>query len=86
METQQAKTNEAATLKPQVFVYRAFCDHGKAIALVVDEPEIIKGYADEMAEWLKGGLHIERVTADEARKSDMFCSECGVSKIPKQAE
>lgn len=60
----------------QVFAYRAVCQHGKTRALVVDKPEVMKDSAKDIALWLKDGLHLERVTVEEARKSDMRCEPC----------
>lgn len=60
----------------QVFAYRAVCQHGKTRALVVDRPDIMKDSAKDIAIWLRDGLHLERVTVEEARKSDMDCQPC----------
>jgi hypothetical protein len=60
----------------QVYAYRAVCQHGKTRALVVDEPQVMQDSAKDIALWLKDGLHLERVTIEEARKSDLDCEPC----------
>lgn len=67
-----------------VMAYRAVCEHGKTRALVVDEPEVMKDCAKDIAAWLKDGLHLERVTVEEARQSDMRCEPCDLKFAPKR--
>lgn len=68
----------------QVMAYRAVCEHGKTRALVVDEPDVMNDCAKDIAAWLKAGLHLERVTIEVARKSDMHCEPCDLKFRPKR--
>jgi hypothetical protein len=70
--------------KPQVYAYRAVCEHGKTRALVVDEPAVMKDCAKDIAEWLKDGLRLERVMVEEARKSEMHCDPCDEKCRPRK--
>lgn len=60
----------------QVYAYRAMCEHGKTRAIVVDEPDVMRDCAKDIASWLKDGLRLERVTIEDARKSDIKCEPC----------
>jgi hypothetical protein len=67
-----------------VMAYRASCTHGKVRVLMVDEPQFAKDNAKEIASCIKGGLTIDRVTVEEARKSDMNCPECDAAFSAKK--
>lgn len=60
----------------QVFAYRGICEHGKIRVLMADRPEWGKDTAKEVSMCIRRGLIIDRVTVEEARKSDMNCPEC----------
>ena len=58
--------------------YRVTCIHGKAMLLTADRPEMREENANEIAKCIRAGLTVERVTAEEARKSDFGCEECQI--------
>lgn len=68
----------------QVFAYRGLCKHGKVRVMIVDSAEWVKETAREVADCIARGLTVDRVTVEEARKSDMDCPECEAQwKQPK---
>ena len=60
----------------QVYAYRGICKHGKVRLMTVDKPEYAKDVAKDIADCIRHGLTVDRVTVEEARKSDMICPEC----------
>ena len=63
-----------------VMAYRGICEHGKVRAVSVDRPDLKKYTAKDVAEWVKYGLKIDRVTVEEARKSDWNCEPCDAKR------
>lgn len=63
-------------LLDQVFTYRGICEHGKVRMMIVDCPELKKEIAKELSLCIRRGLTVDRVTVEEARKSDLLCSPC----------
>lgn len=64
----------------QRYAYRGFCEHGKVRALCVDMPEMRKEAAKLAKEAIERGGTLDRVTVEEARKSDMKCEACDARK------
>lgn len=60
----------------EVFTYRGICEHGKVRVMIVDDPQWARNTASEVAKCICRGLAIDRVTVEEARKSDMKCPAC----------
>ena len=60
----------------QIYAYRGICEHGKVRVMIADDPEFAKDTAKEVSKCIRSGLIIDRVTVEEARKSDMKCPEC----------
>lgn len=60
----------------EVFTYRGICEHGKVRVMIVDDPQWASNTASEVAKCIRRGLSIDRVTVEEARKSDMKCPAC----------
>lgn len=54
-------------------------DCGNVVAAVVDEPGREKETAKDVAEFIKDGLLIERVSAEYVRKNFSYC-ECNKDK------
>ena len=53
-----------------VYIARKHC--GCVIAAVVDLPQTQAGTADDVSEWIRFGLTIERVTLEQARAQLTF--------------
>lgn len=63
--------------KPPLTI-RGICPHGKVRFMAVDEPSVIDAEVKrEIGSMVAAGFTIDRVTVEEARKSDMFCTDCG---------
>lgn len=60
--------------------YRGICPHGKVRFMAVDEPDVMRAHANDIAAMLKAGFTIDRVTGEEARKSDMNCEPCDLAR------
>ena len=60
----------------EVMTYRGICQHGKVRFMAVDEPDMAKENAHEVAKLIRAGFTIDRVTVEVARKSDMKCEAC----------
>lgn len=61
----------------QESVYIGLCEHGKARAICVDLPEYREHTASDIAEWIKDGLTVQRVTGEEGRAAIQFrCEPC----------
>lgn len=58
------------------FAYRGICEHGKVRVLMADDPEDRKRTARTVSKLIRDGLTVDRVTVEEARKSDMACEVC----------
>lgn len=60
---------------------RGICPHGKVRFMAVDLPEIIDAKVRrEIGQMVAAGFTIDRVTVEEARKSDMRCETCDANK------
>jgi hypothetical protein len=71
------KMEEAAPSK-QVMTIRGICRHGKVRFMAVDEPRVIDAKVKrEIGKMVAAGYTMDRVTVEEARKSDMHCQACG---------
>lgn len=73
-------------MSEQVMAYRAVCDHGKTHMLIVDEPQVMKDCAEDIADAIKEGLHLERVAVEEARRSQMGCDACDEIRAARKQE
>lgn len=60
----------------EVMTVRGICPHGKVRFMAVDEPDIMKDCKKDIAVMVAEGFTIDRVTVEEARKSDMKCEPC----------
>ena len=57
--------------------YVCTCKHGKVQVMMVDIPEEAKENGKEIARAMKQGLRVDRVTMEDARKSNFGpCPEC----------
>jgi hypothetical protein len=63
--------------------YVARDEHGCLIGLCSDIPEIKRETAKEVAEWIREGLNVTRVTVEEVRHI-LDTEEMGCSKVPQQ--
>lgn len=64
-----------------VMTTRALCIHGKVRAMMVEpRPDSGRFYEKEFrkakVEWARWAATFDRVTVEEARKSDLTCAEC----------
>lgn len=60
-----------------VMTVRGICPHGKVRFMAVDSPEIIDAKVRrDIGQMVAAGFTIDRVTVEEARKSDMHCDAC----------
>jgi len=58
-------------------VYIGLCEHGKARAIVVDDPRWRTDTAEFVAEMVKDGLTVKRVEGAEGRAAIQFsCPPC----------
>ena len=73
-------------MSEQVYAYRALCGHGKVRFMAVDRPDVMRDCAEEIADMLRHGLRLERVTVEEARRSDMHCDECDTVQRGKRTD
>lgn len=64
------------TSEVQVYAYRGICEHGKVRVIIADRPEWARDTAKEVALCIRRGLTIDRVTVEDARKSEMNCPQC----------
>ena len=68
-----------------VMTVRGICPHGKVRFMAVDEPEVIDAKVKrEIGDMVAAGYTIDRVTVEEARKSDMHCDTCDDRKARKK--
>lgn len=60
---------------------RGICPHGKVRFMAVDEPRVIDAKVKrEIGQMVAAGFTMDRVTVEEARKSDMHCADCDSKK------
>lgn len=64
------RREQGITSDPMVYRARKRCGHIVALLVDTDDADYV---ADNVAEFIRDGLTVERVTLDVARKSDMFC-------------
>ena len=62
--------------------YVGFKSCGCAVAACVDGPEYAKETAKTLAEWVRGGLTIERKTVGWVRENLHFCSHNKQEALP----
>lgn len=62
--------------KEDQMAYRATCPHGQAVLLTADRPDMQAENAREIAACIRAGFTIDRITAEEARKSNFGCEVC----------
>ena len=63
-------------MSEQKYAYRAMCEHGKVRWMCADHPRWAEITTAEVRYALARGLTVDRVTVEEARRSDMDCPEC----------
>ena len=69
------------TRKPLMTI-RGICPHGKVRFMAVDEPKVIDAKVKrDIGKMVAAGFTMDRVTVEEARKSDMNCAECDAGRI-----
>ena len=67
---------QETTMTP-VMTIRGICPHGKVRFMAVDEPKVIDAKVRrEIGRMVAAGFTMDRVTVEEARKSDMHCDAC----------
>jgi hypothetical protein len=76
----QGQKENGGFVSEQHFSYRGICKHGKVRVMVVDCPEMKKEAAKTVADCIRRGLTVDRVTVEEARKSDMNCPDCDLDR------
>jgi hypothetical protein len=60
---------------------RGICPHGKVRFMAVDEPGLIDAEIKrEIGAMVAAGFTIDRVTVEEARKSDLNCEPCDAER------
>ena len=65
----------------QPMTVRGICPHGKVRFMAVDEPGVIDTKVRrEIGEMVSAGFTIDRVTVEEARKSDFGCDACDAAR------
>lgn len=65
----------------QVYAYVGICSHGKVRAITVDEPEYAKETRKDVAEFMRGGLTIERWTIEATRSAEFLCDICSARML-----
>jgi hypothetical protein len=67
-------------MEKQVITIRGICPHGKVRFMAVDEPNVIDAKTRrEIGRMVAAGFTMDRVTVEEARKSDMHCEACNAA-------
>jgi hypothetical protein len=60
----------------QVYAFVGRCEHGKVRAIAVDLPNYKRLTDRDVANFVRNGLTVERVTVEDARRLSIVCYQC----------